>query len=56
MAQFLKPAKLSLLIYIPLFDWNVFTQFIREASASSPASSKLPVIWLQKLNHIPSLN
>jgi hypothetical protein len=51
MAQFLKGAKLPLFLYLPLSDYNVITQCIREASASSSASSKLPVISLQKLSN-----
>jgi hypothetical protein len=33
---------------IPLFDCNVLSKSVREASASSSASSRLPVIRLQK--------
>jgi hypothetical protein len=54
MDQFLKPAKLSLSLFKPLSDCNVFTQFKCEASASSSASSKLPVTWLEILIHVPS--
>jgi hypothetical protein len=39
MAQFLKPAKLFLSMCIPLYEYNVFTIFIGEASALSSASS-----------------
>ena len=51
-AQFPKPAKLSLSMCIPLYECNVFTKFTGEASASSTASSRLPVIRLQKLRHV----
>ena len=39
MAQFLKPAKLLLSKCMPFYEYNVFTKFIGEASASSSASS-----------------
>jgi hypothetical protein len=52
MAPFLKIANLSLFLTLPLFDCNVISQFTREASASSSASSKLPVTSLQKQSHI----
>lgn len=52
MAQFPKPAKLPLSIYILLYEYNVFTKFMGEASASPAASSGLPAIQLQKLRHV----
>ncbi|MEW6584381.1 MAG: hypothetical protein AB1442_02090, partial [Nitrospirota bacterium] len=48
-----KPDKLPLFMCNPLSDYNVFGRFISEASASSSASSRQPVILLQKLSHTP---
>ena len=53
MTQFLKSDKLPFSMYIPLFDCNVLSNSIHEASASSSASSRLPVIRLQKLAMSP---
>jgi len=49
MTQFLKSDKLPFSMYTPLCDCNVLSKSIHEASASSSASSGLPVIRLQKL-------
>ena len=54
MTQFLKSDKLPFSMYIPLFDCNVLSKSIHEASASSSASSRLPVIRLQKLAMSPA--
>jgi len=55
MSQSLKQDKLSVTWFAPFSDCNVITKFRTATSASSAASSKLPVIFFQKLSHIPLL-
>jgi hypothetical protein len=42
-------------MFKPLSDLDVITKFKAETSASTPVSSRLPVILLQKSSHIRNI-
>ena len=54
-AKFLNLNKLSFRSIMSLFHCNAYMPFRVETSASSSASSRLPVIVIQKLNRIHAL-
>jgi len=56
MAQFPKQTKLSLFLFKTQSDLNGMEIFKAETSASSSVSSRLPVILLRKVSHIPPSN
>ena len=55
MTQFPNQNNLPLFIFNPLADFNVIAKFTAETSASTPVSSKSPVILLQKSSHIRNI-
>jgi len=54
MTRFPNQNKLILFVFKSLSHFSVISQFIAEISASTPISSRLPVILLLKFSHIPN--